>query len=339
MTIAVLRQQGQVVDVLHLKPAPRWREAANIALGIPHYRTRFATPENRRIVQAAYSGQDVTVVSWEPLDVLGSCLPPPVILIAHNITSLALPQLFPESWLARRAARQAAVWERQLYRSARFAAIATLSNRDRDYLAGLGDAPPILLIVPGMPPLLPLSPTAELRREIVLSGTYNWWPKRRDVVRFAKEYALERERMPVFASRLPPPAAMALSTAPALSNAEASRAIRFGLITDRFEAGHKLKTLAHIAHNQVVLSFSDTGREIADVPDHEFFIRRLTSTGDISREVAAVSASEPYSLRERLLRFQKRCADRFSWENVGIRLTHVAQQAIESAQARYSEPR
>ena len=34
-------------------------------------------------------------------------------------------------------------------------------------------------------------------------------------------------------------------------------ALRIGLITDRFEAGHKLKTLAYVANNQIVLSFAE----------------------------------------------------------------------------------
>jgi hypothetical protein len=320
-----------VVDVVHPKPAPRWRAAMNLVLGVPHYRTRFATAENRRLVTSAYQGHEVTICSWEPLDVLAPTLTPPVILIAHNVTSLALPQLFPGNRLVGIAARQAARWEGRLFTSPQLAAIFTLSRRDQSYVADVSRMQTARLIVPGMPPVVPLSPQAELRHEIVLSGTFDWKPKRRDIVRFAREYALERDRLPVFAGSLPEKARAALPTMPALTDKDAYQAIRFGLITDRFEAGHKLKTLAYIAYNQIVLSFSDAAHDFEAVPDHDFFIRRVASVGDIARQIAEVSAVDIHDLRERLVRFQQDCAERFSWHAVGSQLTSIVERSFDCA--------
>jgi len=313
---------------VHPQPASRWQAAVNLALGEPHYRTRFATAENRRLVQSAYRNHDVTICSWEPLDVLVPSLTPPVILITHNVTSLALPQLSPGNWLAAMAARRAAMWERQLYRSPRLAAIVTLSRRDQAFVAGISRTASVPLIIPGMPPIAPLSPAAELRKELVLSGTFDWRPKRRDVARFAREYAGEQGRLPVYADALPEEARAALPTLPPLTDIEAGQAIRFGIISDRFEAGHKLKTLSYIAHNQVVLSFSDASHDFESVPDHDFFIRRVASATDITKQVAAVSAVDTREIRQRLIMFQQECARRFSWDGVGSELARIAQQAV-----------
>jgi hypothetical protein len=322
------------VDVVHPNPASRLRAAVNLASGVAHYRTRFATPENRRLLQAAYRGHDVTFVSWEPLDILAPSLPAsPIILIAHNVTSLALPQLFPGKLVAGIAGRQAAMWEKRLYRSPNIAAIVTLSRRDQAHVAGVTKTAMVPLVIPGMPQVVPLLPQAGLREELVVSGTFDWRPKRRDIMLFAQEYARERGRLPVFADRLPDEASAMLPTMPALSESEASEAIRFGLISDRFVAGHKLKTLSYIAHNQVVLSFSDAVHDFESIPDHEFFIRRIASTADIATQVAAVSAVGTDQIRERLLTFQRLCAQQFSWEEVGSRLIRVAQEAVGAKRA------
>ena len=51
-------------------------------------------------------------------------------------------------------------------------------------------------------------------------------------------------------------------------------ALRIGLITDRFEAGHKLKTLAYVANNRIVLSFAEVGFDFVHIPYHDLFIRK-----------------------------------------------------------------
>ena len=97
----------------------------------------------------------------------------------------------------------------------------------------------------------------------------------------------------------------------------AGDAIRLGLITDRFEAGHKLKTLSYIAQNIIVLSFSDVAQDFRDIPDHLFFIRLLTNVADIAGHVAQLAAVDPSELRARLELFQQRCSVRFYLDRGG----------------------
>ncbi len=334
-TIAALRARGHAVDLVHPTRAQRSQEIANLLRGVPHYRTRFATAANRRLVEAAWAQHDITVCSWEPLDTLVPHLHAPIILIAHNVTSLALPQLYPGNRLVRLAARRAARWEAGCYTAARLAAIATLSRRDQDHVAALPGAPDVLLTVPGMPPIIPLSASSGVSGEIVLSGTYDWRPKRRDMVRFAEEYVALADRLPVRAGALPPVAAALLRPKPAPDALESAAAIRFGVVTDRFEAGHKLKTLAHIAQNQLVLAFSDAAHDIVDMPDHAFFIRRLHAAADMAGHVAEImeiATRDPAGLRARFATFQRRCAERFTWGAVADSLAAAAAHATERRQ-------
>lgn len=332
-TIQALRDLGHTVSVLHPVRGPRWLELWNILRGVPRNRARFATRENRQLVKAAQNGHDLTICSWEPFDALTSSMTGPLILIAHNITSRALPKIFPFNPIAWLLAFQALWWERAVFRSRQLVAIATLSRKDRDYVASLPGVPPVLLTIPGMPPVTVLKPEARVTKELVLSGTYDWLPKRRDAVRFAAGYAREAKRLPVLCERLPKQAAGILAVLPLPATAEAAETIRFGIISDRFEFGHKLKTLAYIAQNQIVLSFSDVNDDVSGIPDHAFFIRRIRNAADIAQHVASISAQDPGLLRDRLVRFQLACAERFNWEAVAHSLVDAARQAAGGAGA------
>ncbi|MCB8882196.1 hypothetical protein ACELLULO517_18260 [Acidisoma cellulosilytica] len=187
-------------------------------------------------------------------------------------------------------------------------------------MASLPGARPVLLTLPGMPPVTMLRPGARVVSDLVLSGTYDWWPKRRDAVRFAKDYARSKNRFPILSDRLPRRATEVLSILPLPSESEASDIIRFGVISDRFESGHKLKTLAYIAQNQIVLSLSDVNEDLSEVLDHYFFVRRVYSVGEIAMHLASISRMDPHVLRDRLVRFQLACAERFNWESVASKL-------------------
>jgi hypothetical protein len=169
-----------------------------------------------------------------------------------------------------------------------------------------------MFMPPGMPPLVPLRGDAGVKRELLISGSYDWHPKHRDVIAFAREYATVADRLPILAAGLPAQA-VALLRPHTISVEAAGSAIRFGLITDRFVAGHKLKTGYYLANNAVVLSFADVSGDFSDIPDHDFFIRKVHNVGEISRHVSAVMTEETHKLRTRLETFKQRCAEVFSW--------------------------
>ena len=326
-TIAACRQQGHHIDLFHPAPVSRLAEVGNLVLGVPYQRARFATRANIRSLREMVGGHDVIICSWEPFDWLVTGLRSPTILITHNISSNGLLSLFPGNPLAGLASARVRAWERRCYRAQNFAAVAALSRRDHAYLQSIG-APNPLLLPPGMPPCVSLEPDASVCAEIVVSGTYDWSPKRRDLIAFAQDYAGRQGRFPVRAHGLPQQAAALLQAHPLPSDQENRSAIRFGLITDRFEAGHKLKTLAYIANNQIVLSFADVDFDFVHIPDHDVFIRKVMSVSDIALNIKLILGMPASELRERFIRFKQSAAACFTWEAVGKILMNAAETAV-----------
>ncbi|HEX5657158.1 MAG TPA: glycosyltransferase [Polyangiales bacterium] len=330
---AALVRLGHQIDTYSPKPVSRLREVVNLSLlRMPYYRARFESAESRRAIRAISRDYDAIVASWEPFDGLALDAPKPVVLLLHNITSAAIRSVFPTHPLARLLARRGERWERSAYGDRRVRAVAVLSVADQRYVQSLSRGNPVLYTPPGMPPLAPLAEHARFVPELLLSGTYGWFPKRRDVLAFAREYAglPAAHKIPVLADGLPEQAVLQLAPRPSAS-ADATQAVRLGLISDRFESGHKLKTAYYIANNAVVLSFADVSKDFEGVPDHAFFIRRIRSATDIAQHVQELSALPQEQLRSRMLAFKAACQERFSWDaSAGVLARALEEKALRS---------
>jgi hypothetical protein len=91
-------------------------------------------------------------------------------------------------------------------------------------------------------------------------------------------------------------------------------AIRFGLITDQFVAGHKLKTSAYLMNNCIVLSYSDVRRDFAFAPFSDIFIRRVHSIDEIRAVMAEFSSMPIAVVRDSLDACKRAIASRLSWQ-------------------------
>jgi hypothetical protein len=319
-TIAALRAMDCYLDVFHPPPVSRAREATLLSIGaLPYARSRYAIRKTTQQIRAISRDYDVIICSWEPFDALVRHLPRPTILIVHNVSSQGLPAIYPGNLLAKLAAVRAAIWERRWYRASHFVAIAALSRADLAYLGNIPDAPALLWTPPGMPPCVELDTRAELIEEIVLSGTYGWPPKQRDADLFVWDYAALDARLPVRAdmsgaARDGWGTIKLLDPLPLPTASENHQGIRIGLITDRFQSGHKLKTLAYLAGNQVVLSFANVGSDFSHIPDHDLFVRHVSRASEINFHVRALSAIP--DLRDRFARFKAACAQQFTWDGL-----------------------
>jgi hypothetical protein len=324
---AELRALGHHIDDLHPLPVSRPRELWNLAVRrLPYYRARFDSAASLRAIRGISRSYDAAVVSWEPFDRLALEAPIPVVLLLHNITSSAIRSVFPGNLLARYLAQRSDLWEHRAYQSRRLSAIATLSVADQRYVAGIAQNTPVLYTPPGMPKVSELAEGARFVPELFVSGTYGWFPKRRDVLAFAHEYAACTDKLPVIADGLPP-VAQDLVRPYAATLSDTTRSIRLGLITDRFESGHKLKTAYYLANNAIVLSYANVSRDFEHIPDHDCFVRKISTASDIARHAAQVSAIEPAQLRARLAAFKQRCQEDFSWQ----RSASVLAQALGTA--------
>jgi hypothetical protein len=324
---AELRALGHQIDDFYPLPVSRVRELFNLSVRrLPYYRARFESAASVEAVRGISRSYDAAVVSWEPFDRLALESPIPVVLLLHNITSSAIRSVFPHNLLARYLANRSDLWEHRAYESRRLSAIATLSVADQRYVASIAQNTPVLYTPPGMPPVSELSADARFVPELFVSGTYGWFPKRRDVLAFAREYAACAAKLPVVADALPP-AAQALVRPYAATLGDTTHSIRLGLITDRFESGHKLKTAYYLANNAIVLSYANVSRDFEPIPDHGFFVRKISTASDIARHAAEVQAIEPAELRARLAAFKLSCQEKFSWR----RSASVLAQALGSA--------
>ena len=323
-TIAACRDLGHQIDLFHPTQSSRVAEVARLVLGYPHQRARFTARADRQELLRIAQRYDAIIVCPETFDMLARGLPTKTILITHNITSEVLPAIFPGNPLASLAAARVRAWERRCYTKGGFWAIGAVSRRDQDYLARLG-VPAPLLLPPGMPPSKPLAADADLRRELVISGTFTWRPKLHGLMQFAREYAALPRRETVRATDLPDAAATLLQPLARPTAEENQASIRFGLITDRFTAGHKLKTTDYLANNQIVLSFAEVAFDYARIPDHAFFIRRITSVAEIAEHMDAVAAEPIERVRERFVRFKQACAETFNWHSVATTLLQSLQ--------------
>lgn len=326
--IAACRTLGHEVICCHPVRVSKLKEVVNlVGRGIPHYRTWYESNENHALIRPLMPKVDVAVCSWEPLDGLAFRMRAPVVPILHNLTSRAVGRMFPRSMLARMVRRRAAKWESLVYRSDHFLAIATLGVDDFAYLQAKVPGANVILTPPGAPPMSELADDARVDAVLTISGTYDWYPKRRDLLAFAKEYAQLTKPLPVHAADLPPEARQLLRVRPKLCDSDVSRHVRFGLITDRFEAGFKLKTLAYIAQNAIVISYADVTADFSGIPDSTLFIQNVRRVADIERVTMAFVAMDPAELRRRFVRFKAACAERFSWRS-------SAQTLLRAAKAR-----
>lgn len=291
----------------------------------------FGAASDVERIAAAARAADALVFSHEHLDRLAAAVrrrlgmnAPAFITIRHNVTSDAMRSILA-GWSTTAGAAYAALARRQERATLGgdlYDGIVALSVRDRALLSRLSGRS-VALASPGAPPDTALTADAQVAQELVLLGTYDWFPKARDLRRFLAE--LPEAGAPAFSDS----AEMRVSE-PALGDGAAldyRAAIRFGVVTDRFTAGHKLKTSAYIMQNCIVLSYADVGDDFAVAPDAEVFIRRIGHAREIApvmREVAAMPAAD---LRTRFLAFKAAVAGSLSWPAQA----QVLRQAIEDA--------
>lgn len=294
----------------------------NLVTGTPHPRFKYLSRDTLHRAKTAEQTTDVTIVSLEALEGYVRSPDRPTVLIVHNVISDALRQIFPHNPVATLAAAHSNAWEKSLYRRKNLALVC-LSKRDRATIARIAPLAKVFMAPPGAPPPSPLSAKAYFRPEVIISGTYGWWPKRRDAIHFARQYSSSSIGLPVFRDELLPPEAEALLTPSPVAANSFSDGIRLGLIPDNFSAGFKLKATYYIANNCVCITMADLVNEFSDIPDHDIFVRRITSPEDILEIANQFQAFPPDELVARFSAFKDRCLSLFSWRS-SAQIVHEA---------------
>ncbi len=304
----------------------------------------FGGAEAARIAEAVTVGRaDAVVFSHEHLDRLAAQVrrllgpgAPAFLTIRHNVTSDAMRHILADAGPAADAyALLARRQERAALAGPLFEGIVALSHRDRALLAGISGRKDIALAMPGAPPAAPLAPDARIAREVVLTGTYGWFPKARDLRRFIAEatpavlgdVALTAEAS-VFGADAPP----------GLRIVDGGRgdALRFGVITDRFTAGHKLKTAAYIVQNCIVLTYADVAGDFSFSPAAAQFIRRIAHARDIAPIVDKFSVQPADALCAAFAAFKAEVAAALTWTGQAAEIEAAIAAAVSRPAAQAS---
>jgi hypothetical protein len=289
---------------------------------------RFSPPEQwgfgagadvenvRRLIA---QGFDAVVFSHEHLDAFAAALRPstkiPFISVRHNVTSDAMASILGANTVAGGLYRTLSErQERRALSGALFQAISAISTRDRDLLRKISRRDDIGLVLPGAPPPTPLREDATCARDLVISGTFDWFAKARDLKTFAREYqASPVAQTRVFASSGIPHEVRTALGAGLESNLDYSERIRFGIITDRFTAGHKLKTAAYLMSNCIVISYAQVIHDFHNLPNAARWIHQVASTDEVATVMKAIESRPMADLRGELEELKAAIGTQLAW--------------------------
>jgi hypothetical protein len=294
--IAFARRGGLMKSLnvaLHLLPlelAPHWRAA---------YRAE--------VRQALAAGDvDQVFILHEGLFYLADEIDltrTPVTLFAHNILSrftIDLPvqplfhllsRRYEDRWYGKPGVR-----------------LVVISRGDQAEAARLGLAKQAPIAPPGAPPASPLAPNAVFDGTAVITGTYDWWRKRRDL----KSFTGAGLELIAFDPRVAE-AAPGAKILRGVEEIDWSAAIRVGVITDRFAGGFKLKSLEYVARNCLVFSRAPLFEEFEGLPHAEEFVVDNLALDAWPARIAALKAEDQADLRRRFREFKAACLRRYDW--------------------------
>lgn len=316
----------------------RDRIAASLMRRVPPDRGAFGSPPDIETI-VALAGQDCDVIlfSHEQLDALAREVArrlgparPLIGLLLHNVPSDALPQLARRPAVGWLAGQIWTAYERRSFSSEEIDEIFTLSRRDAGLVARLGGRREVHVVHPGAPPADALAAGAPLRPDLVVIGTFEWFPKRRDLLAFAEDYLLwnETPRPKVYLSPGAEPEHVARLGAGSLTDIDFREAIRFGLVTDRFVAGHKLKVSEYFARNLIPVSFSGIGEDFAFSEAASRLIARIDTLGDLGAHIRRMTALPPHELRALFLQAKEDVLARMSWQRQTETMTQALSRAL-----------
>lgn len=305
------------IRVLELEPIPRMMQLYHVARATPPEATRYISRRNRRSLREALQREafDAVLFAHEstfPLSAEPAIGPARKVFFAHNVHSLIAAT--DKSLIARITRAAAHRFEKRWYAdpSAHLVCISKADVRGLEALGLAGER--IAIAYPGAPAASDLRSGAGVIPEAVLTGSYGWWRKRRDLKRFAAAPPLP---VPV---RVADPLARALlarnDTPLDASEIDWGAGLRFGIISDRFQGGFKLKSLEYVANNCIVLSLCDLSAEFEGLPHAQEFVRCVETKEQMSAVIAETLSRPSAELLPRFAEFKAACLTRFDWSTV-----------------------
>lgn len=309
-------QRAADTEIFELHAVGKPRQILEMLRGAPPEATRYTGGDNAARLAAVLSSSkfdvvclfnEVTFSYTAQVKAAGV----PVVLIAQNVHSLVAAT--DPSPVARMMRPLAVAFERRWFADPDIALVC-ISRADVEGLkaAGINRTKDIWIAPPGVPPTKTLAANAPILPEAALTGSYGWWRKRRDLKTFATG---DKLGVPILATD---PVALDIlgdeGRSIESSPVDWSAGVRFGLITDIFVGGFKLKSLEYIANNCMVLSMSDIAIEYEGIPHADEFMRITPSKAEARRVIESMLSQPTEGLVERFLEFKAACMARYDWE-------------------------
>jgi hypothetical protein len=301
-------------QLLTVEAAGRAAKVANIILNqVPSEWSAYYSDhwfETVRAVTTANSYARVFIL-YEALFYLAEAVRPgdaKVVLYSHNVPSqYSSGENFVETALHRLAVKAEMRWYAPVNGEVVY---ISKSDRDAAVRAELATAQ-TRVAPPGAPPPKPLADDATFVPEAVITGSYNWWRKRRDLKAFAAGCG------DVAVHGFDPWVKEILPSSRFYASAEDfdwSSHLRLGVVTDRFPGGFKLKTLEYVARNCAVFSSAPLMADFAHLPYADRFVfdnQQPEQLREVGRELAA---RDPAALRREFLAFKTACCAYYDWD-------------------------
>lgn len=339
---AALSERAQVDTISFSRRGRLARLKACLLEGALPDQTGFGLDAERaRAAGALASGAyDVAIVGHEYLDHAALQLRSaaqkgrtPLLSMRHNMTSSLVGSVLGGG--AGRAAES--LWraqERAALNGDLFAAVSVISRADQAKVLGLAPRQRVTLVLPGAPASTPMAADAPLRGELVVGGSFDWWPKKRDLQRFVDDMnAMPEKPGPIYAERSVPTAQRQALGALDADALDYGAAIRFGVITDRFQAGHKLKTSAYLQANCIVLTFADVEADFGFFPEASEFIVRLSGVADLRPAMARLAERPVEAVRAGLERFKAALNQNMAWRDQGATFAGLVESLAAARRA------
>lgn len=312
-SLKYIDRMGITYDVIELQPVSRTMKMLNL-LRLPAEIAGYAGYQNvervrNALAQSVYDSviffNEVTFPSLPGGKHSG--LRP--ILAAHNVQSVVASS--DPSPIVRATGFLARAFERRYYADPDVALVC-ISQGDVDGLrAARIHRRDIAIAPPGAPPAADLVASAQILPVAVITGSYGWWRKKRDLRRLAAgAWTLPQ---PILANDLEALSIMG-DKAERMEAMDWSSAVRFGIVSDRFVGGFKLKLLEYIANNCIVLACCDLSREVAALPHAAEFVRKISGLPEAAKVIAELSGDNR-AMIERFRIFKKACLERYAWDN------------------------
>lgn len=262
-----LVDQEASMSRIYLQPVTRSKQISNaIIKGVPPAYAGYCSERNIEVLSKLDNEKTCLIVSHErlALPLFNSAYRGRVFFIIHNLMSAAEGRFKGFMDYQERILRL----EDQIF-SRPNTIVGVLSEREYQKARAIWPRSEIRLVPPGIGSPFLSSPSELDVSQLHLSGSTEWWLKRRDQKWFQRRY---NGPVPLREEEL-----------------RDDGRLRIAVVPDRFLAGFKLKTSDLLSRNTIILSLVDLRRDFSEELRPYNTVRNINHPRDVNKEIEYVN--------------------------------------------------